>query len=369
VSAIAIDQNDKIVAAGWATVGGELQFALARYNTNGSLDNTFSTDGMKLTPFPDGGMANAVALQSDGKIVAAGWAIVNGRRQFAVARYHSNGSLDTSFSSDGKAFSNFPNGAEANAVAIDRDGKIVAAGYVVENNASKFAVARFSADGSLDTGFHQDGMVSTSIPNSTGSEAYGVAIDQNNSIVAVGSAEFVPHDFDTDERFTLVRYSENGNRDRTFDGDGIVVTNFQSVDELATAVAIDQNNKIVVAGCADYDGGDVDEFVVARYNADGSLDRSFNRSGRNRTNLSTSYAFASGLAIDANGNVVVAGGISVNGRDQFALARFKSDGALDQNFDRDGVLISDLGNSQEQEFAMAVAIDSRGRIVVGGVIR
>lgn len=366
VNDIAIAQNGKIVAAGYAVVGGERQFALARYNTDGSLDTTFSNDGKLCTSVGSRGEAMAVAIDSSGRIIAAGEARVGASAQFVVVRYLQDGSLDEDFDGDGKAFA-FSNLAYANAVVIDGSGKIIVGGDSYVNGAGyQFALARFNTDGSLDNTFSQDGRVNTTFPSSSSSEVTDLAIDQNGKIVAVGWGGF--SNSERDARFTIARYLSDGSLDSGFDGDGKVITNFASIEEMATGVAIDQDNKIVVGGYAHYPDSliyDDAEFVVARYNTNGSPDATFS-GGRARTYLSTYAVNAGNLVIDANGKIILAGGIVVGDRWQVALVRFTRNGTLDTSFDGDGIRISNL--SYNEEWANAVRLDASGRIVVGGVM-
>lgn len=147
--AIAIQTDGKIVVVGSVFTNGAIaDFALARYNTNGTLDTTFSTDGKQTTDFSSGGddRARAVAIQSDGKIVVAGNVRVGEDPDFAVARYNSDGTLDMTFSGDGRQTTGFFSGSrdEAQAIAIQADGRIVLAGAVYKTVSNgDFALARY----------------------------------------------------------------------------------------------------------------------------------------------------------------------------------------------------------------------------------
>src|SRR6185295_4666277 len=154
--------NGKIVAVGFAD---NCDFALVRYNTDGSLDTSFSGDGRQRTHFASCAVANGVALQGDGKIVAVGQ--IGG--DFALARYNPNGSLDTSFSGDGKQTTDFLGGRDgAGAVALVGDGNIVAVGSARGTVSSNIALARYNPDGSLDTTFSGDGRQATNFRGGVG---------------------------------------------------------------------------------------------------------------------------------------------------------------------------------------------------------
>ena len=185
-----LQTNGKIVVAGHA---GD-DFALARYNTNGSLDTTFSGDGKQTTDFGDSDGANAVGLQADGRIVAVGFTGGGVNSAFALARYNPNGSLDTSFSGDGKQTTGFGGFARANGVAIKSTGRIIVAGG--GGASGDFAIARYNPTGSLDTSFSGDGKQTTDF-GGAGERANAVALQGDGNIVAagVGLGAYATRDF------------------------------------------------------------------------------------------------------------------------------------------------------------------------------
>jgi uncharacterized delta-60 repeat protein len=291
-------QGNKIVVVGFS---GEQEghfgaFALARYNPDGSLDTNFSGDGKQTTDFFVGSFgeeANGVALQG-GKIVAVG----TDGAGFALARYNLNGSLDTSFSGDGKQTTNFVGGA--NGVAIQADGKIVAVG-----GSGDFALARYNSNGSLDTSFSGDGKQTTDFGGFD--RARGVALQGDGKIVAVGGFG----------DFALARYNPDGSLDTSFSGDGLQTTDFLFGDgDQANDVAIQANGRIVAVGLA-AGGATGNDFGLARYNTNGSLDTSFSGDGRKRTSFGGSDS-ASGVALQGDGRIVAVG----TGNGEFALARY-----------------------------------------------
>ena len=242
-SDVAIQPDGKIVVAGSAL--GD--FAVARYNRNGSLDKSFSGDGRQLTPFAAGdARARGLRIQSNGKIVVAGHA----GGKFAVARYKPNGSLDKSFSGDGRRVSPFF-GSDSSLfdVAFLGSGKIVAVG---DSDGGEFPVARYNRDGSPDTSFSGDGFQVT--PFGDSATAYGAALAVGGPKIVVVGYSFDGSHF----AFALARYRYHGALDTSFSGDGLQTTHV-GVDSEAKAVAIQDDGKIVVAGGADGD------FAVARY--------------------------------------------------------------------------------------------------------
>jgi uncharacterized delta-60 repeat protein len=307
VRGVAVQGDGKIVVAGNAGDRNTARFALARYNTDGTLDTTFSGNGKATTNFtPGSDGALAVAIQGDGKIVAAGRAGGSGGR-FALARYNTDGTLDTTFSGNGKATTNFTSGPDfATGVALQVDGKIVAAGGA-GGTGGRFALARYNTDGTLDSAFSSGGKQMTNF--SPGDDfAEGVAIQADGKIVTAGTADVT--------QFALARYNTNGTLDSTFSGDGMQTTDFTSGPDFALGVAIQGDGKIVTAGTADFR-----EFALARYTTAGALDTTFGGDGTVTTNLTPGFEFAEGVALQADGKIVAAGSVG-GGGGRFGLVRY-----------------------------------------------
>jgi uncharacterized delta-60 repeat protein len=358
VGGVAIQADGKIVVAGQAGS----KFALVRYRRNGTLDPTFGGDGVvttNLTRRADG--ARAVAIQPNGKIVAAGFAGGRGGR-FALVRYRSNGNLDRTFSLNGIKLTNFTRGPDhAFGLALQSDGKIVAAGGTrLFSGRGRFALARYKRDGTLDTNFSTDGKVTTDFTSSA-DRADGVAIQSDGKIVAAGAAAMFTHTGESG--FALARYNSDGTLDPSFDADGKVTTHFGSIDERASGVAIQADGKIVAAGTSGQTEFDTDsKFALARYNNDGTLDTSFDGDGLVTTNFSSDFDGADGgVAIQPDGKIVAAGHRLFL---SFALARYNSDGTLDTSFSGNGKVTTKFHCCSQS--AEAVAIQANGKIVAAG---
>jgi uncharacterized delta-60 repeat protein len=307
--AIAIQSDDRIVVGGISgafaeTPGG----ALARYNSDGSLDASFGVGG-RVTSSSSGFLID-LAIQSDGKIVAVGFVGAD----FAVARYNGDGSLDDSFDGDGQLTTDFGGAEQAFALVIQPDGKIVVAGFGSVDTGGILTInallARYNADGSLDTSFDGDGKVRTDLSGGA-LRINALALQSDGKLVAAGSAGSGQ---DTD--FALARYNTNGSLDTSFDGDGVVITDFSGEFDIVRDIAIQNNGRIVVAGRS------VSDFALARYNSDGSLDISFGGDGLVTTDFGDE---AFGVAIQVDGHIVVTGRTSVAGSIDFALARYEGD--------------------------------------------
>ena len=356
--AVAIQSDGKVVVAGMSFYSSLWDFALARYTFDGRLDGTFDGDGKVTTAV--GSSADAalsVAIQSDGKIVVAGYSDNGSNYDFALARYNSNGSLDTTFDGDGKVTTDFGNSGDVvHSVAIQSDGKIVVAGYRWNGSNGDFALARYNSNGTLDATFDGDGKVTTDFGNSEDA-ARSVAIQSDGKIVVAGT---IANGSNSD--FALARYNSDGSLDTSFDGDGKVTTDFGNSGDEVHSVAMQSDGRIVVAGSS-WDGNNLD-FAFTRYNANGSLDTTFDGDGKVTTDFGNSEDEARSIAIQSDGKIVVAGR-SWDGSDwDIALTRYNSNGSLDTTFAFDGMVTTAVGNSADG--AYSVAIQSDGKIVAAG---
>jgi uncharacterized delta-60 repeat protein len=361
-----IQTDGRILVSGSArTSEANADFALARYNSDGSLDASFGMGGMVTTDFLDiFDQANALALQPDGKIVAAG---ISGnqmdRADFALARYSSDGSLDESFGNGGRVVTDFAGGLESVlGIALRPDGRIVAAGASFLGTTGDFALARYNTDGSLDPSFGAGGKVSTDFFGfSDGANA--VRLLPDGRIIAAGSA------FSSSKLndFALARYDTEGSLDLSFGSGGKVVTDFFGFTDRATALAVQPDGRIVAAGAANNLNGAGFDFALSRYNSDGSLDSSFADGGRATTDFLGIVDSAVDIVLQPDGRIVAVG-LASNDRlgllVDFAISRYDGDGRLDPGFGIGGKVITPF--SAESDVANAVAIQADGQLVVAG---
>jgi uncharacterized delta-60 repeat protein len=360
-SAVALQPDGKIVAVGTYGIRDDKLFALARYLTDGTLDATFGGgDGKVITNITRrSDLALDVAIQTDGKLVVVGRS--GGKNgQFGVVRYESDGSLDASFGGGGIVVTDFSAGDDiASAVALQADGRIVVAGTRLEGFAlnSRFAVARYLVDGTLDQSFSLDGKIATNFTRGRDS-ASGVAIQADGKIVAAGRAG------GAGGRFALVRYKPGGTRDGTFAGDGKVMTDFTRSDDEARDVAIQTDGKIVAVG----EGGPFGRmrFVLARYTDSGALDQAFSGDGRALGPPLGSAALGEAVALQADGKTVVSGlawGGASSCETVAVVSRFSTDGAIDASFGTSGTAATSYEVANQ---ASDVVIQPDGRIVAVG---
>ncbi|MET0752995.1 MAG: hypothetical protein ABWZ66_06465 [Pyrinomonadaceae bacterium] len=354
---VAIQTDGKIVAAGSNIVDNTGKFALLRYNTDGSLDASFDGDGMVMTDIASGGSANAVTIQPDGKIVAAGEAYLSGN-DFAVVRYNIDGSLDTSFDGDGKVTTPIGQNLDiATAVAVQTDGKIVASGYS-GSFSTTFTLVRYNQDGSLDTTFDGDGKVTTLV-SKVGGYSNSMAIQSDGKIVAAGHAGT-----GSGTVLVIIRYNTDGSLDTSFDGDGKVTTAFSAFNDYAYGVAIQTDGKILAIGYSRIGGGAQYDTIIARYNTDGSLDANFDGDGKLLVDIGIDNSNATAVTVQADGKIIAAGTSYNDSQGNFTLVRYNADGSLDASFDGDGVVITSFDNASS--YAASVATQADGKIVVAG---
>ena len=350
---VVVQPDGKVVIAGYTFTGNSDDVAVARYNPDGSPDTTFGGDGRVVTVinFQDE-IGRAVALQSDGKILVAG-TTRDIDANFFLVRYNPDGSLDTTFDGDGMLMTQFLGEDEGNAMLIQGDGKILVAGYKSSTYAD-FAVARYNPDGSLDTTFSGDGMLTTDY-NGLNELGYAVALQGDNKIIVAGYA--TPNSKD----FFLVRYNADGSLDTTFSEDGMQVTDFAGGTDQVYALALQADGKILAAGVA---RGTTLDFALARYNADGSLDNTFDGDGKLVTDLSGVGETGRDIGLQADGKIVVAGYVDNPGNEDFGVVRYNADGSLDTTFDGDGMLVTDLAGGDD--FGRGLVLLADNRLLVAG---
>jgi uncharacterized delta-60 repeat protein len=263
--AVVLQADGKIFVVGVSGAGSysELNdFALARFNSDGSLDQSFGTGGKVKTHFPGvfntGSSATSAALQADGKLVVGGH-YKNEREphQFALARYNSNGTLDSTFGQAGKVMTRIGLGdAFSFGIALQSNGRIVLAGYSATTLDHDFSLAGYTSNGTLDPSFGNGGLVATDFAGATDDIAYAMTMQRDDKLIVAGRTGEYPA-FD----FGLIRYNSDGQLDQSFGTGGKVTTNLSSSD-YAFAVAV-QNGKIVLAGLS-FNGANND-LTVARY--------------------------------------------------------------------------------------------------------
>lgn len=355
----------KFVVIGQATDGLGAAFpgvGLAGYNANGTLDNAFAArteTGPNFLDLSGLGTGNDeirdLAIQPDGKIIAVG-IYVGGNQDWGVVRYKADGGIDSAFGTNGITQISVTSGANdiATSVALQPDGKIVVAGTTVVSATSRVAVARFNANGTLDNTFAGGaGFVVSAVASSSAND---VLMLPDGDILVAGTVADIATDME------LFRYNSDGTPDIAFGSGGQVSINFgASINEIAYALAL-QGNKLMVAGTSN------GVFAAARLNLDGSLDNSFDTDGKVLLEVSTAtpFDYVQEIAFQNDGKIILGGTASnpSNGNNNnFALARLNANGSVDLTFDTDGFVVTDFGL---QDDCFGVAVLGEGKIIAGG---
>jgi uncharacterized delta-60 repeat protein len=282
--------------------------------------------------------AQAIAVQPDGKVLVGGTATTT-TDDFALVRYNRDGTLDTSFGSGGRVTTDFAGAGDVGrSIALQADGRILMAGYASNGATADFALVRYNADGSLDTSFGIGGKVLTAVGDSD-DQALCIAVQPDGKIVVGGTS------YNSTWDFALARYNADGTLDTSFSGDGTVITAVDSGFDGGFSVAIQPDGRIVLGGSSIDSGGTIRRFSIARYTTTGALDTSFSGDGRLLTDVGASVDQAYAIALQSDGRILQAG-YSFNGdNNDFSLVRYTVTGALDPTFSGDGEVITPVTGS------------------------
>jgi len=360
--AVAIQPDQKILAAG--TSGGD--FVVVRYLQDGSIDTDFGMEGIVKVDFGQtSDFCHDMTIQPDGFILLAGESSKNNLTDFALVRLDTNGSLDMSFGMGGKVITDLGGSYEyANAIAVQPDGKIIAAGKSTDGSVTNanFAMIRYEVNGEIDTDFGVNGIAITSIRDED--EAQGIIIMPDGKIVLGGFAAV-----NAKGDFALAGYLADGTEDKSFGTGGKVVTDLAGagVSDYATSLLLDKNGKIVVAGAANYNTFEgSSDLGLVRYTAQGALDAGFANGGIDIIDVGGNSQIAA-LIQQPDGKYLLAGqSDGIGFVNQWMLARIKNNGTLDSLFGDNGITVTNMvGDINES--ASCIVLQQDSRIVVGGL--
>jgi uncharacterized delta-60 repeat protein len=417
VSDLKIQADGKIILAGTSEQPpSNYEFTILRYNANGSLDTTFDGDGIVITQRPTADVLFSMSLQSNGKIIAFGKLnsivvvarynadgspdntfdsdgivgdtfgannniVVSGESQsdgkpivigmmssapdvnrfdFALMRFNVDGGIDTSYDTDGKVITKeMGSYGDLTSVLYQPDGKIITAGYFFNGDKFGNCLFRYNSDGTLDSTFDGDGKVITSIPQRT-LVIYTAALLPDGKIITAGSTFAVG---DGNNSFMIARYNSDGSLDTTFDGDGLLYHQISDFNDFIGSIAVQPDGKIVIGGFS----FSTSRPVVVRYNTDGSLDTTFNGDGILLISPPGGAQFTriNDISLLQDGRILFVGTVLNGGTNQFLVGRITPTGSLDTTFDSDGILTAQMidgGSSQ----VSGLALQSDGKIVLAG---
>src|ERR1035437_5862886 len=269
------------------------------------------------------------------------------------------GTLDATFGINGKVTTAIGSGALIRSITLQSDGKIVAGGYTYNGSNADFALARYKTTGLIDSTFGTNGIVSTAFGSWSG-KINSMALQSDGKIVAGGYSYNTSSN--SNYAFTLGRYKTTGIIDSTFGTNGIVTTAIGSFNDYISSIALQSDGKIVAGGASD--NGSNNDFALARYNANGTLDNTFGTNGIVITAIGSAMDEITSIALQSDGKIV-AGGYSYNGSNyDFTLARYTSIGSLDNTFGTSGIITTAIGSLNSAIYS--IILQSDGKIVAGG---
>jgi uncharacterized delta-60 repeat protein len=355
---VAIQMDSKIVVSTGILNGTDADVGVLRYNGDGTLDSAFGTDGIVIY---DGGKGNdcgrLVAIQADGKIVLTGYSNNGEDYDILTMRYNSDGTLDTSFGTNGIAIYNNGNRNDyGRAIAIQSDGKIAVTARSKGNSTTIAMILRYNGDGTLDSTFGTNGVVI--YEEGLGNDGFrDVAIQVDGKIVVSGYSK-------TDAGYVVLtaRYNVDGTSDNTFGTEGAATYDGGHGNAGARGVAIQSDGQIVVSG-GNSNGTDLDVLVL-KYHSNGTLDNTFGVDGVVSYDSGKGNDNGRRLAIQG-GNKIVVTGNTPNGTDEDVLIlRYNVDGSADGTFGSNGVVSLNIVTGKD--FGEGVAIQVDAKIVIGG---
>ena len=363
-------QNDgKIVVIGVLSglnlAGGHT--ILSRYNSDGSLDVGFGANGIVFIDyFNINSNQNTLFIQPDGKIIVSDISLIFINpiyfSDFRTHRYNGDGSVDDTFGTDGSTITSFGNGySSTNCTALQPDGKIiVVGGFTTTNGILKIAIARYSPSGVLDTSFDTDGKVLTSLEAGTQSVAYHVSVQTDGKILVAGNTYTTA--IESTSLF-IAKYNSNGSLDTSFDADGFATNNYSaSYLEQIRSILEQPDGKIVTTYFINYDDNvNFTDYVTRRFNSDATNDASFGTNGKVTTAVANGYNLANAVTLQPDGKIVVAGySYEIpNVKTELSMVRYTSNGSLDPSFSNDGMLTSGVESSNDDLSILLVQPDDK----------
>lgn len=345
--------------------------AVILYGQDGTLDSSFGNNGilnLDVGSYDDEG--TSLAIQPDGKIIFGGTSQTSeGNKDFVLTRLNENGTVDESFGVSGISTTDIDFSIDRlMSIALRSDGKIISIGQGGQR-IFNFAITCHNLDGTLDTNFGNNGRVVTDI-DATLDYPSSVVVQEDDKFLVAGGADYPGSGVDEDSDFAIVKYNKDGSLDLSFGQNGIVTTDIadNSLDAIKV-IDLQPDGKIIVVGYSGIGNGQETDFAVVRYNADGSLDASFGEEGITTVDFDDNYNLPNDLAIQPDGKIVIAGySKSSNFLTEFAIVRLNSNGDIDSSFGAEGKQLVSFNSSQLNQ-ANSVAIQEDGKILVSGFSR
>jgi uncharacterized delta-60 repeat protein len=378
---LAFQVDGKIIVSGYCRINGKVDFCVRRFNRDGSLDPSFGSAGLVTTTMGTGfDGASSLVLQPDGKIVVGGSCSVGATTQICLARYDTNGTLDSSFGNGGKSFttlSEFQND-RLYSLALLPDGKLIGAGACDMTRGGDLCAMRFDASGNLDDNFGEVDPYGNSNyaiiygntfsrAGVTASSAFAVATDSQGRIVLSATCNFSDGTPSTRSMICVARFIQSGQPDNSFGDGGLVTTRLgnTSFDNDASSIAIQSGNRIVVGGTC-LISTNYQSMCMIRYNENGTLDTTFNATGSFIGGAGATFGNNTALIAQLDGKLISAGICDNVGRKvRFCFQRVTTDGRADESFAQQGFSIDSYGANTDYRLSKA-ALQPDGKIVAAG---
>ncbi len=369
VSGMVRQPDGKILVLGSVSEGQQYKTALIRFDSTGTLDNTFGQKGVDtfttINYFPAYQVAyfTAIALQGD-KVIIAGGAIDNSgsftQGDAILMRFTTTGAVDSSFGNAGIAITNAPSNTgisidEAKSITIDEANRIIMVGKTYDYQKYRFLIARYNPNGSPDNRFSYKGIKVADV-GTEDDEAVDVAVYSNKRIVVLGKTYINNENFEV----ALTALKNNGSFDSSFGNNGIVVSNINAQADVANKLIIQHDNKIV---CAGNSGNSV---LVLRYKYNGNADTSFGVYGKMIINISSSNCQANSIVLQPDGNMVIGGYAALDSVNHFFVMRLLTNGIPDNSFGNNGVFYNSVYNANDAGYAMSIL--PGGKILQAGQV-
>lgn len=308
------------------------------------FDRSFGLNGRVAVELGLRNSGHAVVVQADGKIVVAGSVSDGAGLNFSLLRFNHDGSLDPTFNGDGSVTTRVsPGDDEIMALGLLADGRIIAAGYSQNGSDRDFALACYRPDGSLDPFFGQAGLVLTAVGNRN-EEISALTIDGQDRITVAGAVEGT-----AGRVLAIARYERDGEPDPSYGETGLSLVGL-GVDVAVKGMIKRPDGTLVVAGSSSGPQGSV--LMLVGLSSDGILDRNFGVQGVARAGAAVSEGYR--LALDSQGRLLVAGSVGAAGKRDAALFRFAADGKADAGFGAQGVLVSRISEEDDVLFDLTL---------------
>ena len=351
--------ENKIIVSGWSKLSTESpeDILLMRFNNDGSIDSTFKSGNIISVEEFTWESSYASIEQKDGKILIAG-RFYNGLNwDFMLARFYADGRLDSSFAQNGFAIIDISSDDRAFSIDLQNDDKIIIAGFVNINNWD-FAVLRFNSNGLLDNTFGNNGIVINDFDGDI-DVAFSIKTQSDSKIIACGWTFS-----NASWNFAIIRYNSDGSLDQNFGNKGIVITDVDNVYNTSHSIAIQEDGKYVVTGYRYFRERLDTDILLVRYNSDGSIDQSFGVNGFVTKDINRNEDFAWDVIIQSDERILVTGYTKSDSSKNVVTLRFNNNGQIDSTFGDSGVIITSIFGFDEE--GRHLALQNDGKILVTG---